>query len=221
MPRSPVATALALAFMTVALAACGSGASTASNSMPPTAATTTSTATPPSSTSDSPTSAPGPVITESNPPGDIPDNQAFVTYKGTSGNYSVQVPEGWARTAGGASAAFSDKLNGIAITQAPAATAATVASATAVDVPTLKNSVPRFALGKVTTFTRAGGSGVLITYLADSSQDPVTNKVVRDAVEQYLFWKNGQQVTLTLTGPQNADNVDPWAKVSGSFRWTV
>ena len=221
MPRSPVAAALALVSMTLAVAACGSGSSTASNSMPPTTATTTSSATSPSATSDSPTSPPGPVVTESNPPGDIPDNQAFVTYKGTSGRYSVQVPEGWARTTGDASAAFSDKLNGISVTQAPAATAATVTSVTAVNVPALKNSVPRFALGKVTTVTRAGGSGVLITYLADSAQDPVTNKVVRDAVEQYLFWKNGQQVTLTLTGPQSADNVDPWAKVSGSFRWTA
>ena len=86
------------------------------------------------------------------------------------------------------------------------------------DAPPL--TVPKFQLVKVAKFTRAGGTGVLITYLADSSANPVTGKVVRDAVESFLFWKNGQLVTLSLSGPQSADNVDPWAKVSGSFRWT-
>lgn len=159
-------------------------------------------------------------MTESNPPGDIPDNQAFVTYRGVGGHYTVEVPEGWARTSSGTSAAFTDKLNAITAVETAVPSAPTVASATATQVPALSSSVPKFQLVKVATFTRAGGAGVLITYLDDSPANPVTGKVVRDAVESFLFWKNGQLVTLSLSGPQSADNVDPWAKVSGSFRWT-
>ena len=159
-------------------------------------------------------------MTESNPPGDIPDNQAFVTYPGVSRHYTVEVPEGWARTSSGGSASFTDKLNAITAVETAASSAPTVASATATQVPALASSVPKFQLVKVAKFTRAGGTGVLITYLADSSANPVTGKVVRDAVESFLFWNNGQLVTLSLSGPQSADNVDPWAKVSGSFRWT-
>ena len=34
---------------------------------------------------------------EVNPPGDIPDNQAFVPYTSSSGGYTISMPEGWAR----------------------------------------------------------------------------------------------------------------------------
>ncbi|MDA8436073.1 MAG: hypothetical protein M0Z98_08820 [Actinomycetales bacterium] len=165
-------------------------------------------------------SAPSPGATESNPPGDIPDNQAFVAYQGVSGHYSVEVPEGWARTSSADSASFTDKLNSVTAAETAAPSAPTIASASATVVPALASAVPKFQLVTVATFTRAGGSGVLITYLADSPANPVTGKVVRDAVESFLFWKNGRLVTLSLSGPQSADNVDPWAKVSGSFRWT-
>jgi hypothetical protein len=115
---------------------------------------------------------------------------------------------------------FTDKLNSISLAETALAKPRTVASTRSVDVPALRTSVSKFSLTDITTFSRPGGSGVLVTYLADSAPDPVTNKVVRDAVERYSFWKNGQQVVVTLSGPQNADNVDPWATVSGSFRWT-
>src|SRR5437899_10315887 len=56
--------------------------------------------------------------TESNPPGDIPDNQVYVAYRPTAGSFTgftVKVPEGWARTDQGATTAFTDKLNTIRI----------------------------------------------------------------------------------------------------------
>ena len=58
-----------------------------------------------------------------------------------------------------------------------------------------------------------------ITYLLDSAPNPVTDKVVRDAVERYEFWHAGQEAILTLTGPEHADNVDPWQIVSDSLQW--
>lgn len=203
------------------LTACG-GSSTASPTNSPTQATIAS---PPLSASPvvsaSPTSAsPGPVTTESNPPGDIPDNQAYVAFTPVGGPYTVSVPEGWARTVKGSDATFTDKLNSIHVAVTPAAVAPTFASVSTVDVPALAASVSKFQLIKVTTFARPGGTGFLITYLMDSAPDPVTNKVVRDAVERYAYWKSGQEAVVSLSAPQGSDNVDPWRKVTDSFRWS-
>jgi hypothetical protein len=74
-------------------------------------------------------------------------------------------------------------------------------------------------MGKISEITRPAGKVVLITYQGDSAQDPVTGKVVRDAFERYLFYQGGKQLALTLAGPVNADNVDPWKIVSDSVRW--
>ncbi|MEU6519984.1 hypothetical protein [Streptomyces sp. NPDC046978] len=67
--------------------------------------------------------------------------------------------------------------------------------------------------------TRRSGRVVLLTYQGDSAKDPVTGKVMRDAFEQYVFYRSGHEVDLTLSGPVNADNVDPWRIVSDSFAW--
>ena len=60
-----------------------------------------------------------------------------------------------------------------------------------------------------------------LTYLASSPADPVTGKAVTDAVERYVFFHNGKDVILTLSGPKGADNVDPWKIVTGSVRWSA
>jgi hypothetical protein len=164
--------------------------------------------------------SPSPVATESNPPGDIPDNQVFVPYASSTG-FTVRVPEGWARSAVADGVSYSDKLNSVTITVTSASAAPTPASARAVDVPTLARSLPKFSLRSVTTVNRPAGPAVLITFQRDSPTDPVTGKVVRDAVERYLFWHGGHVVALTLSGPVGADNVDPWKTVTTSLRWTA
>ncbi|GAA2328934.1 hypothetical protein [Streptomyces cuspidosporus] len=161
----------------------------------------------------------GPAPTESNPPGDIPDNQVYVAYHPSGGGFTVKVPEGWARSSARTTTTFSDKLNKIEITPAPAPAAPTAQSVRTKVVPTLKKQTKHFALGKVTTVSRKGGHAVLVTYQADSAPNPVTGKAVRDSVETYVFFHNGHQVTLTLAGPTGADNVDPWRIVSDSLRW--
>ncbi|MBP5898089.1 hypothetical protein QBB33_22950 [Streptomyces scabiei] len=162
-----------------------------------------------------------PVPTESNPPGDIPDNQVFVAYRPTSGftGFTVKVPEGWARTDKGDGTVFTDKLNSVTITTATASTAPTVTSVQKTVVPQLSRAVPKFASPKVSQVTRMAGPVVLLTYQGDSARDPVTGKVVRDAFERYAFYRQGHEVDLTLSGPVNADNVDPWRTVSDSFAW--
>ena len=162
-----------------------------------------------------------PAPTESNPPGDIPDNQAYVAYRPASGfmGFTVKVPEGWARTGQGATTVFTDKLNTVRVTAAAASAAPTVGSVTNTVVPQLKSQVPKFAGPKVTEVTRHAGRVVRLTYQGDSAKDPVTGKVVRDAFERYAFYRQGHEVDLTLSGPVNADNVDPWRIVSDSFAW--
>ncbi len=158
-------------------------------------------------------------VTESNPPGDIPDNQAYVAYRPAGGTVSVKVPEGWARSVTGSSTAFSDKLNRIEIITSTTGAAPTPIDVARTDVARLKSSAPSFTLGKVSTVSRPAGNAVLLTYQVDSAPDPVTGKVVRDAVERYSFFRNGTRVDLSLIGPVNADNVDPWKIVSNSVAW--
>ncbi|MEU3415023.1 hypothetical protein ABZ760_27865 [Streptomyces sp. NPDC006658] len=162
-----------------------------------------------------------PAPTESNPPGDIPDNQVFVAYRPTGGftGFTVKVPEGWARTDKGGTTVFTDKLNSVTIATASASTAPTVTSVKNTVVPQLRGQVAKFASPKVSQATRKAGPVVLLTYQGDSAKDPVTGKVVRDAFERYAFYRQGHEVDLTLSGPVNADNVDPWRIVSDSFAW--
>ncbi|MFG2881549.1 hypothetical protein ACGFYV_04365 [Streptomyces sp. NPDC048297] len=163
-----------------------------------------------------------PAPTESNPPGDIPDNQVYVAYRPTGGSFTgftVKVPEGWARTSQGGTTAFTDKLNTVRITAVSVSGAPTTGSVTNAVVPRLRSQVPKFSSPKVGEVTRHAGRVVLLTYQGDSAKDPVTGKVVRDAFERYAFYRAGHEVDLTLSGPVNADNVDPWRIVSDSFTW--
>jgi hypothetical protein len=167
----------------------------------------------------SPSAAPNPSTAEVNPAGDIPDDQVFVAYKPPSKDFTVSVPEGWAQTSSGGEITFTDKLNSITISSVPAQAAPTVQSAASKEVPQIASSATNYAAGDVTAVQRAAGDAVLITYEADSPKDPVTGKVVRDAVERYEFFRSGTEVILTLSGPVGADNVDPWKIVTESFKW--
>lgn len=169
--------------------------------------------------SGSATSSTKPAPAESNPAGDIPDNQAYVAYQPAGGGLTVKVPEGWARTTTGSAVTFTDKLNRIEIASAKAKAAPTAQSVKSAVVPVLQRQVPKFQLGKVTVVSRPAGQAVLLTYRGDSAPDAVTGKVVHDAFERYSFFQGGRQVDLTLSGPVGADNVDPWRIVTDSFRW--
>ncbi|MEA2933259.1 MAG: hypothetical protein QOI56_2044 [Actinomycetota bacterium] len=156
---------------------------------------------------------------ETNPPGDIPDDQAFVAYSPPDAPYTVKVPEGWARAESASRVTFTDKLNAIDVVVADTPAPPTVDSARADEVPKLAAAGSCFRLADVKTVRRKAGTAVLITYTADSSPDAVTGKVVNDDVERYLFWTNGKEAVLTLSGPAGSDNVDPWRIVTDSFAW--
>lgn len=201
---TPVRLVLAT-LLTAALAACGS---------------TSSPGPAPTGPASGGTSASGAPKTETNPAGDIPDNQAYVPFSPPGGGFTVKIPEGWASSAQGATTTFTDKLNQVQVTPSHAGAAPTAASVSTTEVAVLKGKNPNFAMGQVSTVTRAAGQGILLTYQGDSAPNPVTGKVVRDAFERYSFFRAGLRVDLTLSGPANADNVDPWKIVTDSLQWS-
>ncbi|WP_329065065.1 hypothetical protein [Amycolatopsis sp. NBC_01480] len=164
--------------------------------------------------------ATGTAATEVNPAGDIPDNQAYIPFAPPGAGFTVKIPEGWASLASGTTTTFTDKLNQVQVSSSRGAAAPTPASVTATDVPALKTRTPNFAMGQVSTVSRHAGPATLLTYRGDSAPSPVTGKVVRDAFERYSFFRAGIRVDLTLSGPANADNVDPWRTVTDSLSWS-
>jgi hypothetical protein len=157
--------------------------------------------------------------TEFNPPGDIPDNAVFVDHVAPGSRVHFTVPEGWARRTTDGVTTYTDKYNSISIEIRRVRQAPTVASARRVDVPELRRTVSNFQAGPITEVTREHGKAVHLAYLMDSGPSPVTGRVVRDAVERFEFWKAGDEAILSLSGPQGADNVDPWQIVSDSLHW--
>ncbi|UQX86624.1 hypothetical protein M6D93_09885 [Jatrophihabitans telluris] len=212
------ATALTIAVSAALVAGCGSNAKTAA----PTAGISGSTAGSASAAGSSPAggnTSTAPAAKESNPAGDIPDNQAFVTYRDATARFSVNVPEGWAQTSDAGAALFSDKYNSIRIQTKKMQSAPTSASVSADDLPAIAAASKGYLAGHVTTVDRKAGRAVLATYQANSLPNQVTGKYAVEAVERYAFFRAGQEVILTLSAPVGSDNVDPWRIVTDSLRW--
>lgn len=216
--RRPVQ-ALGAAVLLAGLAACGgtSGSTTTPATTPSPSATSSAAAPSGSTSSAAPANTDAPVPVESNPPGDIPDNLAFVSYTNKVGGYTFTHPEGWAQTGTGTQVLFTDKLNGVAVDSLKATTAPTVASAKSDDVPRLLSSVPAFELVDVSAVTVPGGDGVRIVFRRNSEPDEVTGKVFRDEVEEYVIYQGGRLVRMDLYGPVGADNVDAYVTMSQSL----
>jgi hypothetical protein len=173
-----------------------------------------------SSSSGSNAKSASPNAPEHSPPGDIPDNQAFVAYAPPGASYSVKVPEGWSRTTAGGAVSFTDKLNTVRLEEASAAAPPTVSAVRHALLPKLASTEKSFKAGTITMVKRKAGPAVRVTYLALGKPDPVTGKVRVDAIERYLFFHKGREAVVTLSGPKGADNVDPWRTITDSLRWT-
>jgi len=212
MSRIPLAAATATLGLALVLFGC---APSAQKQTTPPASSNPSTA---SAQPSGAVAAQKPVKPEVNPIGDIPDDQAFVSY--TAGNViTLVVPEGWARTDGPGSVGFTDKLNAIQLAWGPSSSAPTVASVRSVDVPKLAASGPAFKLTSVKAFTLPEGPAVLARYQINSAPNAVTGKQYRLDVERYTIFNGGRRVDLTLLSPVGADNVDVWRIISGSMEW--
>ena len=184
--------------------------------------TTAKIASPPASTSVRPSGGLSPVQrpvpAEKNPPGDIPDNLAFVAYRNGAGRYAFTHPEGWAETTRGSSVGFTDKLNGVQLSVGALSTPPTPASAGDQDVPKLKSTQAAFELRTISAAKLAAGTGVRIVYRRNSAPDPVTGRQYRDEVERYEIVSGGREVIVELYGPVGADNVDAYRTMIQSLR---
>jgi hypothetical protein len=177
-----------------------------------TTTTTTGTETPIASTETA-------VAPEVNPPGDIPDSQAFIIYQTRVGGYQLEVPEGWARAETGGNVTFTSKLDGVSVTVAPASTAPTPASVQANEAKLIQSQGRAVSITGVSAANLPGGKAVVIKYGSNSEPNSVTNKRVRLENIAYIFYKNGKEATLTVWAPQGADNADQWNRMANSFRW--
>ncbi|MEP7053689.1 MAG: hypothetical protein ABI912_00385 [Actinomycetota bacterium] len=132
--------------------------------------------------------------------------------------YSVDVPEGWARTERSSVVTFTDKYNSIQIESLAAAAAPTPESVKADNLGDVSVD-PTYKLVDVKPVERKAGHGVVALFEIGSPPNKVTGKKALLAVERYVFFHNGKDVVLTLSGAKGADNVDPWKTVSDSLKW--
>lgn len=156
---------------------------------------------------------------EVNPPGDIPDSQAFVNFDSAAGGYGLDVPEGWARTENGTGVSFVDKFDGVQVAIAPVSAAPTAATARDNEAKRIASSGHAVTITGVSEVTLPSGNAIVIKYTSNSDANAVTDKRLRLENEAILYFRNGKEATLTLWAPLGADNVDQWDRMEKSFRW--
>jgi len=159
-----------------------------------------------------------PIAPETNPPGDIPDSQAFVTYTSPAG-FSLKVPEGWALTQRPDGASFADKYGSVDISLATAASAPTSEQARREALAKLVKSGRAVRISATGRVTLPAGPALLIVYTSNSEPNAVTDKQIRLENNRYLFYRAGHEAALTLSAPAGADNADQWQLMARSFRW--
>ena len=160
-----------------------------------------------------------PIAAEKNPPGDIPDNQAFTYYRSPLG-FRIKVPEGWARRDASQEVSFSDKYNRLHIAVESQATEPTDTSLRANQIAALEKSGKAVRVTSIKLVAIPAGKATVVTFGSNSELNPVTNKAIRlDNVRYYLWDRSGKLVTLTLSSPSGADNLDQWQLMVKSFGW--
>ena len=159
-----------------------------------------------------------PLAQEKNPPGDIPDTQVFVVYHSPLG-YSLDVPEGWARSDRIDGARFSDKYNAVDIMVTSATAAPTTSSVKNHEAAGLIAAGRAVKIVAVKNVKLQSGSAILMVYSSNSEPNPVTNKQLRLENDRYLIYRRGKLASINLSAPLGADNVDQWKLISNSFRW--
>ncbi|HUE27327.1 MAG TPA: hypothetical protein VMP89_11180 [Solirubrobacteraceae bacterium] len=206
-----LAASAALASLT---AACGSSSSSSSSHAGTPAATAA-----PATTSGGSAPTVGALSAEatSAATGDIPDNQAFLTYTNPVAHYSMSYPEGWALKSTSGDVSFSDKNNVVHVVVAsgsvptPASLAAELAG--------LKRSNPALTFTPPAPIQLKSGPAVRTIYRLQSAPNPVTGKSVLLIVDRYQFAHAGDRVTVDLGTPKGVDNVDAYRKMINSFTW--
>jgi hypothetical protein len=158
------------------------------------------------------------VAPEKNPPGDIPDSQVFIEYRSPLG-FSLKVPEGWARTDNPDGTRFADKYNAIDVAISTVSDAPTTSSVAHQEAVLLSKTGRAVKIGPIQSVKLQSGSAILIVYSSNSEPNPVTNRQLRLENNRYLIYRDGKLVSINLSAPLGADNVDQWKFISNSFKW--
>ena len=162
-----------------------------------------------------------PNANEVSPPGDIPDNQAYVAYSPPGAGYSVKVPEGWARSTRGRRRDVHRQAqldpHGVGARRRRRRPS----RASERELPQLAKSVDGFQPAGVTIVKRTAGPAVRDHLPRAAPPDPVTGKTRhrRGRALRLLPQRQARSCSRS-SGPKGADNVDPWRLVTDSLRWS-
>lgn len=159
------------------------------------------------------------VAPEVHPVGDIPDNQAFIRYINAVGGYSLEVPEGWARTVKGADVSFVSKLGAVEVSQAAAGGPLSVSSVKANELAALAKTTPNLKTTLIRAVKLPAGAAVRVSFTSSGPVNAVTGKAPALENDLYVLDHAGKRVTLRLSAPLGSDNVDAWKQMSDSLRW--
>ncbi|WP_455383132.1 hypothetical protein [Salinispira pacifica] len=151
--------------------------------------------------------------------GDIPDSQQFVTYTSRAGGYSLEVPEGWARTQNAGNVHFSFQYDGLSVKLNPVSSAPDLASIRSKQISSIRSNATSVVVKNVAQVRINGSPVYLVKYDSRSVPNPVTNKSIRLENSAYFYYRNGTLAELRLWAPVGADNVDQWYRISRSFSW--
>ena len=206
-----------------AFAGCGSSSGPSTNAS--TVATTPPTLTAPATSTATPTgsqatgSTPGGLAADAAAAatGDIPDNQAFVTFQNAAAGYSIKHPEGWSEQGGGARVTISDKNNIVRIVVA-SGSAPTIKQAQS-DVAQIQAKSPGAQADQPSSVQISGTPAIKVTYTTLSQPNQVTGKRVTLAVDRYYLANAGKVAVVDLGTPKGVDNVDGYRLMIESFTW--
>jgi hypothetical protein len=112
-----------------------------------------------------------PLKPEKNPPGDIPDNQAFIDYQSPF-RFTIKVPEGWARREASDSVTFSDKYNTIELTAAQRAESIDLSGVKQKEIADLERAGKAVRISSIKATSLPSGSAIVVSYGSNSEPNP-------------------------------------------------
>jgi len=171
----------------------------------------------PSSGQSAPAATGVPSEAQSAATGDIPDNQAFLTFQNAAAGYAIRYPEGWARQGSGADVSFRERGNSIRVVVVSGASPTPASAAAALAV--LRRSDATIRASKPLRQTIAGQRVLKLTYTRLSGADPVTGKRLPLTIDRYEYAHGGKVAIVDLSTPKGVDNVDAYRMISRSFQW--
>jgi hypothetical protein len=148
--------------------------------------------------------------------GDIPDSAVYLTY--TAPHFRIKYVEGWGRQGSGSQVTFSDKDSVEQITLLAPLRGSLEGFVRGHELSALRHTGATQVHGPAAVTLPAGRAWYL-QYLAPSSPDQVTGKVVSLRTDRYYLAGPHQVAVLTLAAPLTDDNVDAFRLISRSFAW--